>query len=97
MNEPIYLYVKGRGWEPSCHHVEITWKGKRYLLINRLPELGEYYVFRAHSPPSRYFIKGTKELDLEKFVGDSSYNVKFRQPTHQLKDWGTYATAVPLD
>jgi hypothetical protein len=43
MTEPIYSFVKGKGWVPSVGYV-ITMKcGTLVRLENRAPNVGEYY------------------------------------------------------
>lgn len=44
MTEPVYEYVKGKGWIiPEYRQKEVTFKdGRRALIIDRPPRVGEY-------------------------------------------------------
>ena len=47
MNEPIYTYVRGKGWQIDCaESVRIFFNATRQwvTIYNRKPELGEYHT-----------------------------------------------------
>lgn len=72
MTEPIYHFVKGKGWVPGGDVFVRTFKrgGIEYLVEHRRPVLGEFFEWVRLEP---YSIEGgwcteTGEPNLDKFI-----------------------------
>lgn len=97
MAEPLYEFVKGKGWvlTPNGWFVK-AWDGTRYQLFDRYPVVGEHYVF-IHQ---RDFFKyrnpdGTNNMAniVENF---GSFDPKLKNNFHKFSEKGTYLTIIKV-